>query len=127
MSTAALQGLLEYLYVTLSPDNMLWVANHLIEQAKQADDSKLKPYTMEEINAMLDEAEANYAAGKGIPDEEVMREWDEEIACKEDERLKPYTMEEIDAMLDEAEAAFDAGDYLTNEEVFHHHKEAIAV
>ena len=67
MSTAALQGLLEYLYGTLSPDNMLWVANHLIEQAKKEEDSELKPYTMEEINAMLDEAEANFAAGKGIP------------------------------------------------------------
>ncbi len=88
MSTAALQGLLEYLYVTLSPDNMLWVADHLIEQAKQADASELKPYTMEEINAMLDEAEANFAAGKGIPHEEVMREWDEEIARMEQEEIE---------------------------------------
>ena len=83
MSTAALQGLLEYLYVTLSPDNMLWVANHLIEQAKQADDSELKQYTMEEINAMLDEAEANFAAGKGIPDEEAWDEWEEDFARME--------------------------------------------
>ena len=88
MSTAALEGLLEYLYGTLSPDNMLWVANHLIEQAKQADSSELKPYTMEEINAMLDEAEANFAAGKGIPHEEVMREWDEEIARMEQEEFE---------------------------------------
>ena len=88
MSTAALQGLLEYLYITLSPDNMLWVADHLIEQAKQADGSELKPYTMEEINAMLDEAEANFAAGKGIPHEEVMREWDEEIARMEQEEIE---------------------------------------
>ena len=85
MSTAALQGLLEYLYVTLSPDNMLWVANHLIEQAKQADGSELKPYTMEEINAMLDEAEANFAAGKGIPDEEAWDEWEEDFARMEQE------------------------------------------
>lgn len=88
MSTAALEGLLEYLYGTLSPDNMLWVANHLIDRAKLADSSELKPYTMEEINAMLDEAEANFAAGKGIPDEEVMREWDEEIARMEQEEFE---------------------------------------
>lgn len=85
MSIAALQGLLEYLYVTLSPDNMLWVADHLIEQAKQADGSELKPYTMEEINAMLDEAEANFAAGKGIPDEEAWDEWEEDFARMEQE------------------------------------------
>lgn len=85
MSTAALQGLLEYLYVTLSPDNMLWVADHLIEQAKQADGSELKPYTMEEINAMLDEAEANFAAGKGIPDEEAWDEWKEDFGRMEQE------------------------------------------
>lgn len=83
MSTAALQGLLEYLYGTLSPDNMLWVANHLIEQAKKEEDSELKPYTMEEINAMLDEAEANFAAGKGIPDEEAWDEWEEVFARME--------------------------------------------
>lgn len=83
MSTAALQGLLEYLYVTLSPDNMLWVADHLIEQAKQADGLELKPYTMEEINAMLDGAEANFAAGKGVPDEEAWDEWEEDFARME--------------------------------------------
>ena len=35
----------------------------------------LRPYTMEEINAMLDEAEADFAAGRGIPDEEA---WSDE-------------------------------------------------
>ena len=43
----------------------------------------LKPYTMEEINAMLDEAEANFAAGKGIPDEEAWEEWEEDFARME--------------------------------------------
>lgn len=87
MSTAALQGLLEYLYGTLSPDNMLWVAKHLIEQAKREEDSELKPYTMEEINAMLDEAEANFAAGRGIPDEEAWDEWEEDFARMEQKEL----------------------------------------
>ena len=35
----------------------------------------LRPYTMEEINAMLDEAEADFAAGRGFPDEEA---WSDE-------------------------------------------------
>ena len=34
MSTAALSGLLEYLYGTLTASNMRWVGEHLIEQAK---------------------------------------------------------------------------------------------
>ena len=42
-----------------------------------------KRYTMDEINAMLDEAEI--AAGKGTPHEEVMREMDEEIERWEQE------------------------------------------
>ena len=44
-------------------------------------------YTMEEINAMLDEAEAEIAAGKGIPDEEVWRKYDEELALEEQKEL----------------------------------------
>ena len=36
-----------------------------------------RPYTMEEVNAMLDRAEADFEAGRGIPDEEVWRRFDE--------------------------------------------------
>ena len=48
-------------------------------KTSEKDVPPMKRYTMEEINAMLDEAEADFAAGKGIPHEEMMREWDEEI------------------------------------------------
>lgn len=44
---------------------------------QEEEEYSLKPYTMEEINAMLDEAEANFAAGLGIPDEEAWDEWEE--------------------------------------------------
>lgn len=84
----ALQGLLDYLYGTLSPTNMRWVADHLIERANWVEAPAPKRLTMEEVNAMLDEAEANFAAGRGIPHEEVMREWDEEIARMEREEYK---------------------------------------
>ena len=47
-----------------------------------------KRYTKAELNAMLDEAEANFAAGLGIPHEEVMREMDEEIERWEQEELE---------------------------------------
>jgi len=85
MSTTALQGLLDYLYGTLSPNNMRWVAEHLVMQADKVENPDLKPYTMEEINAMLDEAEANFAAGKGIPHEEVMRRSREKLAQRRKE------------------------------------------
>ena len=47
-------------------------------------DTGLRPYTMEEINAMLDQAETNFAAGRGIPGEEVFREMEDEFS-KEDQ------------------------------------------
>ena len=81
MSEATLQGLLDYLYSTLTPDNMRWMAMHLMEHA-DADEESLKPYTMEELNAMLDEAEADIAAGRTIPHEVVMLEMEEEFALE---------------------------------------------
>ena len=44
-----------------------------------------KPYSVEEINTMLDQAEANFAAGLGIPGEVVFRELEEEFAKEEKE------------------------------------------
>ena len=72
-----MQGLLEYLYGTLTPKDMCWVADHLIEHAQRSSEP-LKRLTMEEVNAMLDEAEADIAAGRTIPDEEVWREYETE-------------------------------------------------
>ena len=89
MSTATLTSLLDYLYGTLSSSNMRWVGEHLIEQANKQEKeqgSDLTPFTMDEIDAMLDEAEADFEAGRGIPHEQVMREMDEEIECWEQEK-----------------------------------------
>lgn len=71
MSTAALTGLLEYLYGTLSPSNMRWVGEHLIEFSKKEEDERLRPYTMQEIDDMLDEAEAAFEAGDYLTNDEV--------------------------------------------------------
>lgn len=87
MSEATLQGLLDYLYSTLTPDNMRWMATHLMAHA-DSDEENLKPYTMEELNAMLDEAEADIAAGKTFPHEEVMREWEKELSREEKEEMQ---------------------------------------
>ncbi|MBE6255728.1 MAG: hypothetical protein E7105_09535 [Prevotella sp.] len=89
MSTAVLTSLLEYLYGTLSPSNMRWVGEHLIEYAKK-EEEPLKRYTYEEVNAMIDQAEAEIAEGKGIPHEEMMRQWEEEMA-REEQELKMAT------------------------------------
>ena len=88
MSKENLIGLRDYLYSTLSPANMLWLGTQLTEYANQDEEFPLKRYTKEEINAMLDAAEAEITEGKGTPHEEVMREWDEEIARMEREELE---------------------------------------
>ena len=85
MSEATLTSLLEYLYGTLTPSNQLWLARRLKEHAEA---EAAKPYTMEEINAMLDESEAEIAAGIGTSHEEVMREWEEELIRMEQEEFE---------------------------------------
>ncbi len=71
MSTSALTGLLEYLYGTLSPSNMRWVGEHLIEYANKEEKERLRPYTMQEIDNMLDEAEKAFEAGDYLTNDEV--------------------------------------------------------
>ena len=80
MSTAALTSLRDYLTGTLSPANMLWLSTQLADYAKKKEAAPLKRYTRAELNAMLDEAEANFEAGRGIPDEEAWDDLEEELA-----------------------------------------------
>ena len=90
MSTNTLNGLLEYLHSTLSPANMLWLGTQLVNFAKEEDKNYKKllcPESKEELNAMLDEAERDFAAGIGIPDEEIWRKYDERIAREEQYEL----------------------------------------
>ena len=76
MSETTLTSLLEYLYNALTPSNQRWVAEHLIEHADTED---LKPYTMEEINARIDQSERDFAEGNFYTHEEVMKMLDEEL------------------------------------------------
>lgn len=82
MSTAALNGLYEYLTGTLSTSNMLWLSTRLAEYAK-SEDERLKPYTMEELNARIDEAERQIAAGEVQDFDEAMDEIERELAAEE--------------------------------------------
>ena len=88
MSTATLEGLRDYLYSTLSPTNMLWLSTQLADYARQLEEPALKRYTKEELNAMLDLAEADIAAGRTTSHEELMLEWEEELAREEQEELE---------------------------------------
>ena len=71
MSTATLTNLRDYLYDTLTPANMLWLASELSERAKMEENKKSRPYTMKEIDEMLDEAEAAFEAGDYLTNDEV--------------------------------------------------------
>ena len=71
MTTTALSGLLDYLYGTLTPSNMRWIVERLIAHAKEEESNRLRPFTMEEIDSMLDEAEADFEAGNYLTNDEV--------------------------------------------------------
>ena len=80
MSTATLTSLLDYLYGTLTPNNMRWVGEQLIEYANREENEQLRPYTMEEIDDMLDEAEAAFEAGDYMTNDEVFHHHKESVA-----------------------------------------------
>lgn len=82
MSEATLQGLLNYLYSTLTPDNMRWMAAHLMAHA-DADEGKVKPYTIEELHQMVAEGEQQFAEGKWQDSEDMFRELEEEFTAEE--------------------------------------------
>ena len=64
MSTTALQNIWKMLLsYDLSAANKRWLADHLYEQARKEED---KPYTIEELNARIERAEADIAAGRVI-------------------------------------------------------------
>ena len=54
-----------------------------MEYGHQQEETPLKRYTKEELNAKLDQAERNFATGLGIPGEDVFRELEEEFALED--------------------------------------------
>ena len=102
MSTTTLTGLRDYLYDTLSPANMLWLSTQLADYAKKKEVAPLKRHTKAELNALLDEAEANIAAGNTSPGEEVWRELEEEFAKEDAEEEARSTASYIEELQREA-------------------------
>ena len=82
MSTATLSNLLEFLYGTLTPSNMQWLGEHLIEHARNEEEN-LKPYTIEELHQMVAEGEQQFAEGKWQDSDDMFRELEEEFANEE--------------------------------------------
>ena len=82
MSTTALTGLLEYLYDTLTPSNLRWVGEQLINEANQQE-HPMERYTMEEILDMVEKGRQQIDQGEWISHEDFMREWEEEIQREE--------------------------------------------
>lgn len=62
-------------------------------QEKDYDEEQLKPYTMEEINARIDQAERESAAGMGRDFDDFMRELEEEFA--EEDRKEQAMLEAV--------------------------------
>ena len=77
------------------------------------EDYPLTPYTMEEIHAMIDEAERQFAEGKWQDSEEMFRELEEES-------LEPYTQEELLEMAETGRQQIAEGKCFTTEEVLLH-------
>ena len=72
--------------VSIIIDSMKQSSSYSTEQL--LDGYPYKRYTKTELNAMLDEAEANFEAGLGIPDEEAWDDLEEELALQEEEQHK---------------------------------------
>ena len=89
METKAYNGLMDFLCNALTTNELKRLSEQIAKYAKDKEEEAelFRPYTMDEINAMLDEAEAS----EGIPDEEA---WDEEeLALME--KYKPVLAEAV--------------------------------
>lgn len=66
--------LLDYiLSLSLSSENQRWLADHLYEEAKNTK-VETRPYTIEELSARINEAEAQIARGEVSSHEHVMKQ-----------------------------------------------------
>ena len=59
---------------------MRWVGEHLIEYAEKEETEKLRQYSMQEIDDMLDEAEAAFEAGEFLTNDEVFHHHKQTVA-----------------------------------------------
>lgn len=62
------------------------IIQEMNKEALLNENEELQPYTMEEINAMIDQAERESAAGLGQDSEDMFRELEEEFVREEQEK-----------------------------------------
>lgn len=73
-ATLSLESILQMLQ-PLSAANKRWLGEKLIEKShEEEEEERPTPYTMEQINAWIDESEADFAAGRYLTAEEADRE-----------------------------------------------------
>lgn len=85
MSTLALTGLRDYLYGTLSTNDMIWLVEELSSYVRNED--ALKPYTIEELHERIAKSERDFAEGRYITSEELFNDLDKEFHFLEKEQL----------------------------------------
>ena len=80
-ATLSLEGILQMLQ-SLSTDNKRWLAEKLYQSVEEdKEEERLTPYTMEEINAWIDESLADVKAGRVLTEEEANKEMEEFLAA----------------------------------------------
>ena len=81
---------------TLYRQQSQWVRNafrdRINSQDEKQESEQLKPYTMEEINARIDQAEADSAAGRYRSAEEVFGDWGMALDEEEEKIIEEVTV-----------------------------------
>ena len=95
MSKDALGYIAFQLQEKLTADEMREMAARLIRMAEETE--QLKPYTKEEINAMIDQAERDFAEGRYMDFDEFLDQLEEELTAEDSPEM-------IASKLDIAEA-----------------------
>ena len=85
MDRGRLQAMGDQLWDTLSDNDREWLAEYLTTDTAGR---PFKRLSMDEINSMLDEAEARFAAGRYVTNEDVMRNLDRLIANSQRIQMK---------------------------------------
>ena len=79
MSITALTNLRDYLFSALSPSNLIWLGNQLTEYGNKQETKNLKPFTMDEIYGMLNDAQRQLESGETLTDDEVWKKYENEL------------------------------------------------
>ena len=100
MSKESLEHLRDYIHLTLSPSDIQWLARELMILPDMQ--NQPTPYTMEEINDMIDEGEREIKNGEYYSHEQMMDMLAEELGLSDEEYLAVKNHEQVGLKLEEA-------------------------